>query len=176
MAARSTARAASIGIAPGVPAPASVSSMMTPRSSRMLLGKLREQHVVEVLAGLFRRRAANGLASSCPAIAACRSGTLAGLAHVVIRHDGEAANVIENRKGCHAACIDHRPRWSRAELHASEAGLDTLADREVAAIGTAEPDSAAALGAERQPCAGLVAVQRQFTAMDGDRLARDDVL
>ena len=135
VAARSTLRAASTGIAPGVAGPqVSVSSIMMPRSSRML-GKLREQHVIEVLAGLFRHRAANGLAKSCPAITASRSGALAGLAQVVIRQDGEAANVIEDRKGCHAACIDDRPRRPRAELHASEAGLDTLADREVAAIG-----------------------------------------
>src|SRR6516164_1101871 len=160
MAARSTSRAASTGIAPGVPARASVSSMMTPRSSRMLLGKLREQHVVEVLAGLFRHRVANGLAGSCPAIAACRSGALASLAHVVIRHDGEAANVIQNRRGRHAACIDHRPCRPKAELHASEAGLDALANREFAAIGTAEPDRAAALRAERHPRAGLGGVRR----------------
>jgi hypothetical protein len=126
--------------------------------------------------GSSGHRAANGLASSCPAIAACRSGTLAGLAHVVIRHDDETANVIENRKGFHAACIDHRPRRSRAELHASEAGLDTLADREFAAIGTAEPDRTAALGAERHPRAGLGGIRRQLAAMNGDRLARDDVL
>src|SRR5262249_8808296 len=156
MAARSTSRAASTGSVPAVPAPpVSVSSMMTPRSSRMLLCKLREQHVVEVLTGLFRRRAANGLASSRPAIAACRSGALACLAKVMINHDGEAANVIKNRKGCHAACIDHRPRRPRAELHPSEAGLDTLTNREFAAIGTAEPDRAAALGAERHPRTGL---------------------
>src|SRR3974390_3723465 len=119
MEARRTPRAASHGITPAVPS-ASVSSMMTPRSSRMLLGKLREQHVVEVLAGLFRRRAANGLASSCPAIPACRSSALTGLAYVIIRHDGEAADVIENRKGRHAACIDHRPRRPRAECHAGQ--------------------------------------------------------
>src|ERR1700751_5451455 len=137
--------------------------MMAPRSSRTLRG-LREQHVVEVLAGLFRHRAANGLANSYPAIAACRSGALAGSAHVVIRHDGEAANVIENRKGCHAACIDHRPRRAETKLHAGETGLDAFSDRKLAAIETAEPDCAAALGAKRHPRAGLVCIRSQFAA------------
>src|SRR5258707_130143 len=110
-------------------APASCSSMMTLRISRMLRRafKFTQQQIVEVVAGGFGHGEPDTFASSGPTVAANCSCTLARAALIVIDENRETLHAIENWKIGDAASIQHRPRWPRAEHHAGEASFDAFA-------------------------------------------------
>src|SRR4051812_21673049 len=94
-------RATSTGSASGcLAAPGSNSSMMAPRSSRMLRRafKFSQQQIVEVVARGFGHDEPNALAGSGPAVAAPRSGALPRSTDIVIDKDRESLHVLKDRE------------------------------------------------------------------------------